>query len=100
MSWWKFWETKPEPQVVQPQEKVFTTATEPFIKVSDYPAKQYRVYWETIINLTNDGAKGEVRFMSRSGQIVEQHSIEAPTAIQVEKLAAKLIKEKMDNFKV
>lgn len=98
MSWWKFWQ-KPEP-VVPIVEKKYLPSPEPFINVSDYPKSKYSVYWETILNFADTGMAGEVRFMSRDGKVVETHQVFAPTATEVEKLAAKLISEKMENFKV
>lgn len=92
MAWWKFWETKKEEPV---------QLKEPVVLVKDFSKSQYRVYWETVITQpSSDNYHAEVRFMERSGVVVEVHTVDAPTFEQTQKLVTKLVSEKMENFKV
>ena len=71
------------------------------LRVLDYPKDKYRVYWETIVTQpSSENYHAEVRFMERSGNVVELHTVDAPTLETVNKLVKKLITEKMENFKV
>lgn len=94
-------------KVVQPQAFPFiqTSVVEPVeseLKVIDYKLYEYKVYWETVIKQEADSFVAEVRFIGHGihDKIRETHSAIGRSFEHAEQLAHKLIKEKMENFKV
>ncbi len=95
MAWYNFWKTK-KPVV---QETTLVKNTIP-LNVRDYSPRKYYAYWEVFNTETPYGHIAEVRFMHRDGRLLEVHSVEGPTKTNVSGLVAKLVTDKMTNFKV
>ena len=94
-SWFKNKEVKqevvPTVTVEQPQ---------PELSVFDYPKSKYKVYWETHLFEHPEGPwVAEIRFMSYNGDHRTHHVVNGVSKEDVQKLANKLIKEKMEDYK-
>jgi hypothetical protein len=97
MRWYNFLFRRPKAEKIKEETLVYV---KPILSVFDYPHSKYRAYWETILDTYTYGWKAEVRFMAFDGNILEVHSVEGPTKANVEGLVEKLVKEKMENYKV
>lgn len=93
-TWFK---KKTEETVVEPTP----VEVKPELSVLDYPKSQYKVYWETLIVKQDEGQwVGEIRFIGWNGiDHRSTHSVSGTSAEQVQTLANKLIKEKMEDYK-
>lgn len=95
MGWFK---KKEAPVIVEP---VNVTQPEPELSVFDYPKKAYKVYWETHLFEHPEGPwVAEVRFIGYNGfDHRSVHSVNGVSKEQVQTLANKLIREKMEDYK-
>lgn len=97
MGWYNFWiKQEPSPKVVEES----LVKNNVGVKVQDYSPRKYFAYWEVLNEHTPYGYIAEVRFMKRTGGVLEVHVVEGPTKANVQGLVAKLVNEKMENFKV
>lgn len=69
--------------------------------VKDYPAKQYKVYWETLVMETKAGWTAEVRFISHAGDNLPTkiHRINGTSQKDAQQIADKHIQDQMPSYK-
>jgi hypothetical protein len=65
-------------------------------QVVDYPRDKYKAYWEIYNHVTN----AEVRFMDRTGKVLDSVKVTAHTETEVLQKAYSVVKQKMENYKV
>lgn len=96
-----FWNLFSKKQVVpEPEVPVNKEFPKPELSYVDYPKIKYKSYWEMFFKPVNDGWEAEIRFIGYADSPhTSIHTVVSDSREQVEKLAIKLVKEKMENYK-